>query len=233
MLNALITGASRGLGHALASALVERGWNVVIDARDPDRLATAAASLREVGPGSVRAIAGDVTAEAHVRQLVAAVPDGGLHLLVNNASTLGASPLPRLAELPIEVFRRTLEVNVIAPLGLIQALRPALEMAHGAILNITSDAAVEPYETWGGYGSSKAALEQLSAITALEEPAIRVYALDPGDLRTAMHQDAFPGQDISDRPLPGTVVPAILRLIDERPPSGRYRAADLLVVTAA
>jgi len=222
---ALITGGSGGFGRALAAALVGEGWRAVVDGRDAAALHAAAA---EIGSGAVP-VAGDVTDPAHREALVEHVRRlGRLDLLVNNASTLGASPLPRLADLHLETFRRVLEVNVVAPLALTQLVLPLLEESGGAVLDLTSDASVEAYETWGGYGSSKAALDQLSAVFAEEHPAIRVWAFDPGDMRTRMHQDAFPGEDVSDRPEPETVVPAVLRLLRERPPSGRVRASDLL-----
>jgi NAD(P)-dependent dehydrogenase (short-subunit alcohol dehydrogenase family) len=181
----------------------------------------------------VRAVAGDITDGAHRAALVEAARElGELRLVVNNAGALGPSPQPRLADYPLDVLRDVYDINVVAQLGLIQVALPALRLApSSAIVDITSDAAREPYEGWGGYGSSKAALEQLGNVLATEEPNVRVYTFDPGDMRTQMHQDAFPGEDISDRPEPETVVPAFLHLLRERPPSGRYRAADLTVVT--
>jgi len=161
----------------------------------------------------------------------AAASLGGLDLLVNNASVLGPSPQPRLADYPIDVLSRVYEVNALAPIALAQRALPQLRLHHGTIVNITSDAGVEPYAGWGGYGSSKAALDQLGNILGAEEPEIRVYTFDPGDMRTQMHQDAFPGEDISDRPEPESVVPALIRLLDDRPASGRYRAADVIAVT--
>jgi NAD(P)-dependent dehydrogenase (short-subunit alcohol dehydrogenase family) len=221
---ALVTGASKGLGLALTRALSESGWDVVVDARDGDALRAATAGLR-----GVIAIPGDVADPTHRDALVAAVKDlGRLDVLVNNASTLGASPLPRLDVLPLDVYRRTLDVNVIAPLAVVQAVLPLLRVSGGRVLNITSDAGVEGYETWGGYGSAKAALEQLSNVLAAEEPEVRVYWVDPGDMRTEMHQDAFPGEDISDRPSPDDSVPGILALIDGDWPSGRYTARALV-----
>jgi NAD(P)-dependent dehydrogenase (short-subunit alcohol dehydrogenase family) len=221
---AILTGASKGLGRVLARSLAERGWSLVIDARDPAALSAAAAEL----PGAV-ALAGDVSDPRHRAELIAAAERlGGVDLLVNNASTLGASPLPRLDTLPLDTYRRTLEVNVVAPLALLQAALPALRARGGRIVNITSDAGVEGYETWGGYGSSKAALEQLSNVLAAEEPGVRVYWVDPGDMRTEMHQDAFPGEDISDRPPPGDSVPGLLALIEGDHPSGRYSARALV-----
>jgi NAD(P)-dependent dehydrogenase (short-subunit alcohol dehydrogenase family) len=217
---AILTGASKGLGRALAGALADRGWCLVVDARDPAALDAAVADL----PGAV-AIAGDVTDPAHRADLVAAAERlGGIDLVVNNASTLGASPLPRLDALPLDTLRRILDVNVVAPLALVQAALPSLRRRGGRIINITSDAGVEGYETWGGYGSSKAALEQLSNVLAAEEPGVRVYWVDPGDMRTEMHQDAFPGEDISDRPPPEDSLPGLLELIEGDRPSGRYAA---------
>ena len=218
---AILTGASKGLGRVLARSLADRGWSLVIDARDPAALGAAAADL----PGAV-AIPGDVADPGHRAELIAAAERlGGIDLLVNNASTLGASPLPRLDALPLDTYRRTLEVNVVAPLALVQAALPSLRTRGGRIVNITSDAGVEGYEAWGGYGSSKAALEQLSNVLAAEESGVRVYWVDPGDMRTEMHQDAFPGEDISDRPEPGARVPALLALVDSDHPSGRYEAS--------
>jgi len=221
---ALVTGASRGLGLALASALVREGYSLIIDARDGDALAKAVA---EIG-GQVIAVPGDITDPRHRAALNAAVDAaGGLDLLVNNAGTLGAHPLPALAEYPVGELRTAFEVNVIAPVALTQLLLPALRVRGGAVLNITSDAAIEAYAGWGGYGAAKAALEQASNVLAAEELTIRVWWADPGDLRTRMHQQAFPGQDISDRPLPAAVMPGFLRLIRDRLPNGRYRAAEL------
>jgi NAD(P)-dependent dehydrogenase (short-subunit alcohol dehydrogenase family) len=223
MPTAIVTGASRGLGFALAGALAERGWRLVIDARDGVALEQAAARLRE--RTEVVAIAGDVSDPVHRDALVAAA-DGPIDLLVNNASTLGASPLPPLARYPLDELEHVYRVNALAPLALMQAVLPRL--AEGArVVNITSDAAVEAYEGWGGYGSAKAALEQLSAVFAAEQPALRVYAVDPGDMYTQMHQEAFPGEDISDRPPPAASVPALLELIDGTLASGRYSAAAL------
>jgi NAD(P)-dependent dehydrogenase (short-subunit alcohol dehydrogenase family) len=224
---ALITGASQGLGCALADELAAAGWTLVIDARHADRLAVAAAELAT--RTQVVAIAGDVSNPSHRDELVAAVHDlGRIDLLVNNASTLGASPLPALDAIDLEVLRNVYEVNVVAPLALTQQLLPALAASNGTIVNVTSDAAVEAYEGWGGYGSSKAALEHLSAILAVEHPEVRVLVVDPGDMRTEMHQDAFPGEDISDRPLPATVVPGLVALIESDHPSGRVRAAEVV-----
>jgi NAD(P)-dependent dehydrogenase (short-subunit alcohol dehydrogenase family) len=223
---ALVTGASQGLGLAVAEVLADRGWAIVIDARRADRLEAAAASLPT--RTSVTALAGDITDAHHRDQLVAAVEKlGRLDLLVNNASTLGASPLPPLDTIDLDVLRLVYEVNVIAPLALIQPLLGHLTKSGGTIVNITSDVAVEPYEQWGGYGSSKAALEHLTAILAAERPDLRVLIVDPGDMQTEMHQDAFPGEDISDRPLPATVVPHLVALLESDRPSGRYRLAEV------
>jgi NAD(P)-dependent dehydrogenase (short-subunit alcohol dehydrogenase family) len=222
---AIITGASRGLGLALTTDLVRDGWTVVVDSRDGTALHDATAAL---GP-SVIAVPGDVTDLAHRAALVdAAASTGRLDLLVNNASDLGPSPLPHLRRLPIFDFEDVLETNVVAPLGLIQLALPLLTVHSGAVVNITSDASVEAYEGWGGYGASKAALDHLTRVLAEEEPAVRVWAIDPGDLRTKMHQDAFPGEDISDRPRPETVVPGFRQVLFDRPPSGRLRIADVL-----
>jgi NAD(P)-dependent dehydrogenase (short-subunit alcohol dehydrogenase family) len=221
---AIVTGGSRGLGLALAEGLVEAGWRVVVDGRDAAALAGAAQVL---GPSAV-ALAGDVTDAAHRTGLVAAARAlGGPDLVVNNAGVLGPSPQPPLAEYPLDVLRRVYEVNVVAPLALAQEVLPDLRARAGTLVNVTSDAAVEAYEGWGGYGSAKAAVEQVSRILAAEEPGVRVWWVDPGDLRTRMHQEAFPGEDISDRPEPSTVVPAFLRLLWDRPASGRIRLADL------
>ena len=222
---ALITGASRGLGRALAAGLAREGYDLILDARNAAGLDAAAGEI----PGTVTAIPGDVTDPAHRTALLRAAETAGrLDLLVNNAGTLGASPLPALADYPTDELRAAFEVNVIAPIALTQLLLPLLRASGGAVLNITSDAADQAYAGWGGYGAAKAALEQASNVLAAEEVAIRVWWADPGDLRTDMHQQAFPGQDISDRPEPATVVPAFTRLITERLPSGRYRAAHLL-----
>jgi NAD(P)-dependent dehydrogenase (short-subunit alcohol dehydrogenase family) len=223
---ALITGASRGLGRALARTLADDGWALVLDARGPTALAETAAALASSTP--VVALAGDVADPGHREALVRATTDlGGLDLLVNNASALGPSPQPRLAVYPLDELRQVYEVNVVAPLALIQLALPLLGERGGKILNVTSDAAVEGYEGWGGYGSAKAALEQLSHVLAAEHPELRIWWVDPGDMRTQMHQEAFPGEDISDRPLPESVVPAFLELLANDRPSGRYRAAEL------
>jgi NAD(P)-dependent dehydrogenase (short-subunit alcohol dehydrogenase family) len=229
---AVVTGASRGLGRALAGGLSAAGYGLVIDARDRLALHASAAAIRaahDLPMRSVLALPGDIADPAHRADLAAAAADlGGASLLVNNAGTLGASPLPALADYPVGDLRASLEVNVVAPIALTQLLLPDLRRLGGSVLSITSDAAVEAYAGWGGYGAAKAALEQACDVLSAEEPAVRVWWVDPGDLRTQMHQQAFPGEDISDRPLPETVVPAFLRLISERMPSGRYRAAELM-----
>ncbi len=225
---ALITGASRGLGRALARTLAARGFALVLDARGAPDLDAVATELR--GWTEVIAVAGDVADAAHRRELATVVAElGRLDLLVNNASALGPSPQPALADYPLAELARVYQVNVFAPVGLIQLLLPALTRAGGRIVNVSSDAAVEPYPGWGGYGSAKAALDQVTAIVAAERPDLKVYGFDPGDMRTDLHQQAFPGEDISDRPEPETVVPALLRLLDGDLPSGRYRVADLAV----
>ena len=224
---AIITGASRGFGRALTAALLDRGWAVVADARRAADLKTTVTELNSTG---LIALSGDVTDASHRDALVAAaIKAGPLRLLVNNASRLGPSPQPALADYPPGELWAVYQTNLFAPLALIQAALPALTDNAGAIVNLTSDAAVEAYPGWGGYGSSKAALDQLSAVLAAEIPAVPVYAFDPGDMRTEMHQAAFPGEDISDRAEPESVVPALLRLLDTRPAGGRYRAADLLL----
>lgn len=222
---AIITGASRGLGLALATGLAEAGWQLVVDGRDADALATAVTRI-----GAARAVPGDVTDPDHRAALVAAADElGGADLLVNNAGILGPSPQPALSAYPLDVLRSVYEVNVVAPLGLIQLALPGLRARAGSIVNVTSDAAVEQYDGWGGYGSAKAAIEQASNVLAAEEPAVRVWRVDPGDLRTRMHQEAFPDEDISDRPLPETVVPAFVALVASRPASGRVRLSEITV----
>ena len=222
---ALITGASRGLGRAAAHVLAQRGWSLIVDARRADDLAGAMRGLADVV-----AVPGDVTDPGHRADLAAAASRAGaLDVLVNNASRLGPSPQPLLRDYPLDELGRVYDTNVFAPLALIQLLAAPLAAAAGTIVNVSSDAAVEAYPGWGGYGSAKAALDQLTAVLAAEEPTLHCYAFDPGEMRTDMHQQAFPGEDISDRPEPETVIPALLRLIHERPPSGRYRASDLAV----
>jgi len=223
---AIVTGTSRGLGLALARELAARGWDVVVDARDASALGAAHATFAV--PGRTTAIAGDVGDPEHRRELVAAAQGTGrLDLLVNNASALGPSPLPPLSDLDPADLEAILRTNLVAPLALIQEALPLLAASSGRILNVTSDAAVEGYEGWGGYGASKAGLEQLSNVLAAEQPDLRVYWVDPGDMRTQMHQDAFPGEDISDRPPPEESVPGLLALIEGDHPSGRYQARVL------
>jgi NAD(P)-dependent dehydrogenase (short-subunit alcohol dehydrogenase family) len=223
MPTAIVTGASRGLGFALTAVLLRDGHRVVIDARGARELEAAERALQELG--EVVAVRGTVIDPEH-RLALADAAGATIDLLVNNASVLGPSPQPALADYPVEVLEHVYRVNAIAPLALAQVVIPRMP-AGGRIVNVTSDAAVEPYEGWGGYGSSKAALEQLSAILAAERPDLRVYAVDPGDMRTRMHQEAFPGEDISDRPPPEESVPGLLALIEGELPSGRYRAAEL------
>lgn len=227
---ALITGASRGLGLALARALARQGWKLIIDAREATALEAARAELAQLT--QVIAISGDVTSEAHRSALAGAIRSlGGVDVVVNNASILGPSPQPNLLDYPLEVLEQVYRANVIGPLGVLQAAR--FNMKPGArVLNITSDAGVEAYEGWGGYGSSKAALEQLSNILAAENSDWKVYWVDPGDMRTQMHQEAFPGEDISDRPLPEESVPGLLALLEGVLPSGRYQAKALVPQTA-
>jgi len=234
MPTAIVTGASRGLGRALAAALADRGWRLVLDARDGAALERTAAELRgraersgdeRAARGRIVALAGDVADPWHRHALIDAAGDA-INLVVNNASDLGPSPLPPLAELPLDRLEQVLRVNVLAPLAVAQLALPKL--VEGArVVNVTSDAAVEPYAGWGGYGASKAALEQLTAVLAAEHPGLRIYAVDPGDMNTRMHQDAFPGEDISDRPPPEASVPGLLALIEGDLPSGRYGARAL------
>jgi NAD(P)-dependent dehydrogenase (short-subunit alcohol dehydrogenase family) len=222
---ALITGASRGLGLALARELARRGWRLIVDARDPAALESARLELAQ--HTRVIAIAGDIADAAHRDALAAAARElGGIDALVNNASILGPSPQPALLDYPLDVLEQVYRTNVIAPLALTQVARSAL-LPGARIVNVTSDAGVEAYPGWGGYGSSKAALEQLSAILAAEVGDLRVYWVDPGDMRTQMHQEAFPGEDISDRPLPEASVPGLLELLEGDHPSGRYRAREI------
>jgi NAD(P)-dependent dehydrogenase (short-subunit alcohol dehydrogenase family) len=225
MNTALVTGGSRGFGLALATALVGVDWDVIVDGRDRRSLEAAADRL---GP-RLHIVPGDIADHVHRDGLVdEAHRLGGLDLLVNNAGTLGPSPLPPVRDVDPDVLTDVLGINVVAPLALIQLALPLLEQRGGALINVTSDAAVEAYEGWGTYGASKAALEQLSNVLAVEVPGVRVWWFDPGDMRTEMHQAAFPGEDISDRPLPESVTPAVLRLLDLRPPSGRVRAGDVM-----
>lgn len=224
MPTAIVTGASRGLGAALARELARRGWRLIIDARHGDALSRIVAELS----GEVWGIPGDVTDPAHRSSLADAAREmAPVHLLVNNASTLGPSPLPNLDGADLEALRLVLETNVVAPLSIYQLVSPHLA-EQAVVVNVTSDAAIEPYPGWGLYGASKAALDQITAIAGAERPELAIYSFDPGDMRTDMHQAAFPGEDISDRPEPESVVPALLRLIEHRPPSGRVTAKELL-----
>jgi NAD(P)-dependent dehydrogenase (short-subunit alcohol dehydrogenase family) len=221
---AIITGGSKGFGRALATDLARDGWGLVIDGRTPGPLAEAARELEGLGV-PVRALAGDIVDPGHRSDLLRAAEElGSLDLLVNNASTLGVSPLPRLEGYPLAELRRVYEVNTVAPLALVQSALPRLRQRAGTLVSVSSDAAVEAYPGWGGYGSSKAALDHLHRVLAVEEPGLRIYQFDPGDMRTEMHQAAFPGEDIADRPEPATVVPSLRRLLDSGLPSGRYRA---------
>jgi len=219
---AIVTGGSRGLGRALVRELAARDWNVVTDGRDPDRLQEAVVGLGD----RVVAIAGDIADADHRRDLVqAAVTSGGrIDLVVNNAGGLGPSPLPGLTEYPLDALADLFAVNVVAPLGLVQEAQAHLA-EQAVVVDITSDASVEAYEGWGGYGATKAALDHVGRVLAAEHPELRVLTIDPGDMRTQMHQDAFPGEDISDRPLPEASVPAIIALVEGDRPSGRYQAA--------
>jgi NAD(P)-dependent dehydrogenase (short-subunit alcohol dehydrogenase family) len=229
MPTALITGASRGLGRALARVLARDDWKLVIDARGGVDLEAVARELGQLG--DVTALPGDVSDPEHRRALVEAA-GGRIDLLVNNASTLGPSPQPRLALYPATELQRVFRINVLAPVALIQLALPHIPRG-GTIINVTSDAAVEAYEGWGGYGAAKAALEQVSAVLGAEHPELRVYAVDPGDMNTRMHQEAFPGEDISDRPPPEESVPGFVALIEGVLPSGRYRSHDLIAAEAA
>jgi len=229
MKNALITGASRGLGLALARRLAEQGWGLIVDARGKKAIEQVREELSQ--KTTVIAIPGDVTAESHRKKLFKAAQElGGLDLVVNNASFLGPSPQPTLLEYPLDVLEDVYRANVIAPLAILQTLFPALRL-DACIINVTSDAGVEAYGGWGGYGSSKAALEHLSHIFAEENPSLRVYWVDPGDMRTQMQQEAFPDEDISDRPLPEESVPGLMALIEGSQPSGRYQAREVIEPT--
>lgn len=229
MKNALITGASRGLGLALARELAQKGWGLIIDARRKKALEEVRLELS--AKTKVIAVPGDITTESHRKKLAKAASElGGLDALVNNASFLGPSPQPHLLDYPLDILEQVYHTNLIAPLGLIQALSSTLKL-DACVINVTSDAGVEAYAGWGGYGSSKAALEHLSHTLAEENPGWRVYWVDPGDMRTQMQQEAFPDEDISDRPLPEESVPGLLALIEGQLPSGRYRARELVKST--
>lgn len=223
---ALITGASAGFGRAVARALAERGWSLVVDARREQGLRTLVDGAPQC---AITAIPGDVVDPVHRAELIAAVRGAGrLDLLLNNASRLGPSPQPSVVDYPLDELMTVYQVDVFAPLALFQAAAPLLARGDGVVVNVSSDAAVESYPGWGGYGSAKAALDKLTAVLAEEQSELKIYGFDPGDMRTDMHQRAFPGVDISDRPEPETVVPSLLRLLDERLPSGRYSASELL-----
>lgn len=229
MKTALVTGGSRGFGFALARELRVADWRLVIDGRDEEALSRARSRLGN----HVVVVPGDVADPSHRRNLVGVVDRfDGLDLLVNNASSLGPSPLPELRRYPLTDLEEVFRVNVVAPLALVQQLMPNLEAAGGAVVNVTSDAAVEPYPGWGGYGASKAALDQISAVLGVESGGVRFYAFDPGDMRTEMHQAAYPGEDISDRADPEDVVPSLMRLLEEASPSGRYQASELALAGA-
>jgi NAD(P)-dependent dehydrogenase (short-subunit alcohol dehydrogenase family) len=228
---AVITGASRGLGRELAAELAGRGWSLVLDARGAEALAETKAALRPrlTDGAQLVGLAGDVTDATHRAALIGvATAMGGLDLLVNNASTLGATPLPPLARYPLDELRDVIEVNLIGPLAMSQAALPLLRQSSDPrIVNVSSDASVEAYEGWGGYGVSKAALDHLGKVLHVEEPRVRVWSIDPGDMQTQMHQDAFPGEDISDRPLPAFSAALIVAFVESDRRSGRYRVADL------
>ncbi|MGW0558570.1 SDR family NAD(P)-dependent oxidoreductase [Streptomyces sp. NPDC002926] len=226
---AVITGASKGLGRALASALAQQGWDLVLGARTGSVLEESARRIGAARGTRVVAVVGDVTDAGHRKELLATARElGGLDLLVSNASALGAEPLVRLDALPLEGLRAALETNVVAALGLVQEALPMLRASGaGTVIAVSSDAAAEAYETWGGYGASKAALDHLAAVLAVEEPELRVWTVDPGDMQTDLYAAAVPGDD-DPRPAPETVVPGFLRLLEQRPVSGRYAAPSLL-----
>ncbi|MFD4144025.1 SDR family NAD(P)-dependent oxidoreductase [Streptomyces sp. NPDC058572] len=225
---AVITGASKGLGRALAAALAQRGWDLVLGARTADVLKESAQHAGAFGT-QVVAVPGDVTEAGHRTALVAAARAlGGLDLLVSNASALGAEPLVPLEALPLDGLRTALETNVVAALGLVQEALPLLRASSaGTVVTVSSDAAAEAYGTWGGYGASKAALDQLAAVLAVEEPGVRVWSVDPGDMQTDLYAAAVPDDD-DPRPSPESVAPGFLRLLEQRPASGRYAAQALL-----
>ncbi len=223
---ALVTGASRGFGHALTAALLRRGWHVVVNARDADRLSRSVAALPH--PTAVTAVPGDVVEDEHRLELARAVAARGrLDLLVHNASVLGPSPLVPLAVHPLPELLEVFEVNALAPIALTQLVLPALRATRGRVVHVSSDAAVEAYAGWGVYGAAKAALDHAARVLAVEEPDVRSWSFDPGDMQTELHALAEPGVDLSDLPLPEDVVPSLLRLLDEDLPSGRYTAAAL------
>jgi len=225
---ALITGASKGFGLALAEALAQKGWQLIINARNAKTLLSTQRHLEQFT--TVAAISGDVRDEIHLLQFAEKLEalDWKLDLVVNNASTLGASPQPALLDYHMDTLHQIFHTNVLAPISLLQKVKPFLTRT-AKIINLSSDAAANAYEHWGGYGASKAALDHISRTLEVENPNLQVYALDPGDMRTDMHQAAFPGENIEDRPLPTTVaVPAALELILGSHPSGRYAAGELV-----
>jgi NAD(P)-dependent dehydrogenase (short-subunit alcohol dehydrogenase family) len=222
---ALVTGASMGLGLALTRQLVHDGWRVIADARDGDRLRAA---LDPLG-GTVTAIPGDVADAAHRADLAAAVRSAGrLDLYVANASSLGPTPLPPLAAYPLADLTAVLAVNAVAPLAVLQDVLPLVRSGGGTVVTISSDAATEAYPGWGGYGMAKAALDRMAAVLAVEEPGLAVYAVDPGDMATAMHAAADPDADPAELADPAEVAATLLAALATRPPSGRYRLADLV-----
>jgi NAD(P)-dependent dehydrogenase (short-subunit alcohol dehydrogenase family) len=227
MPTALITGGTRGLGRALVDHLTSEGWTVVFDARRARDVESTVVALRDGRIGDPIGVPGDITEAAHRHELVAALGGRGLDLLVNNAGSLGPTPLPRLIDLGTSDLEDILAANTVATLAVFQAVADRLERTRGVVVNITSDAAVEGYGGWGGYGASKAALDQISKVLSVEHPDLRIYSFDPGDMRTDMHQAAFPGEDITDRPSPQAIVPSLMRLLEQRPPSGRYAAAEI------
>jgi NAD(P)-dependent dehydrogenase (short-subunit alcohol dehydrogenase family) len=224
---ALITGGTRGLGRALVDHLTDESWTVVFDARRTADVDATVAALQDGRPGTAIGVPGDVSDPAHRNDLLESIGDRELDLLVNNAGSLGPTPLPGMIDLDVDAFADLLTVNSIAPLALFRAVHERLQRAQGAVVNITSDAAVEPYAGWGGYGASKAALDHVSKVLAVEHPDLAIYSFDPGDMRTDMHQAAFSGEDISDRPTPERVIPGLMRLVERRPPSGRFTIGDL------
>ena len=233
MPTAIVTGGTRGLGRALVAHLVSEGWRVVFDARRHPDVERMLAEIDALAPAStVIGISGDVTDALHRSELARAIGDSGLDLLVNNAGALGPTPLPRVVDVAPAHLSELFETNVVAPLRLVSEMLTSLQRSAGIVVNISSDAAVEAYEGWGPYGASKAALDHVSKVLAVEHPDLSVYAFDPGDMRTDMHQSAFPGEDISDRPLPESVVPHFMRLVEHRPPSGRYTRADMTMQPA-
>jgi NAD(P)-dependent dehydrogenase (short-subunit alcohol dehydrogenase family) len=215
---ALITGASRGLGREVARAYARLSLRLIVTARGAAALDEVTTELRQLT--GVLALPGDVANAAHAERLVrlGLARFGHIDVLINNASELGPSPMPELVSLPVDEFERVLGTNVVAPLRLVQLVVPAMRARGGGlIVNVSSDAAVQAYPTWGGYGASKAALEHLSRVLAaeLEGSGIRVAVVDPGDMDTAMHRAAEPSVDLSHLPGPDVAVPAFVRLLDD------------------